>query len=249
MTTTLRLILHQLRFEQRIFWRTHSNVFITFALPLILLLSVSFAHGGAGHRREIVTGIIAVVVVGTAMQALAISLVFHREQGVLKRLGATPASHAVLLAARIASTTVVCMLVMVAIVIVAVVAMGVAPPHNPIVGALVTVFGVIAFSGMGLGLATIVPSADAAPAVTTTFYLVFMFVSGVFYPVSALPHPIRVAADILPMDNLVEPMRALWIEGHDAHGMALRLVVLAVWGLVGTLVALRWFRWQPAHEG
>ena len=47
----------------------------------------------------------------------------------------------------------------------------------------------------------------------------------------------------LPLTALNDALRAMILEGASLGSQSVRLLVLAVWGGVSFVLALRWFRW------
>src|SRR5215211_6832528 len=103
----MRLFLHQLRSEQLIFWRSREAAVFVFLFPLLLFLLLATVYDGTYNDHPLseylVGGLLGYGTANTAFGGLAITLVLRREQGVLKRVRATPLPPAVYLAAAIAS--------------------------------------------------------------------------------------------------------------------------------------------------
>ena len=73
------------------FWRNPSAAFFNFVLPLLFLaLFGAIFSGSQADLDVIVPGIAGMSIMTTTFVALAMNLVFLREQGVLKRLRGTP---------------------------------------------------------------------------------------------------------------------------------------------------------------
>ena len=73
------------------FWRNPSAAFFNFVLPLLLLAMFGAIFAGSQEDLDvIVPGIAGMSIMTTTFVALAMNLVFLREQGVLKRLRGTP---------------------------------------------------------------------------------------------------------------------------------------------------------------
>ena len=94
----VRLVLHQFRAEQRLFWRSRELAFFTFLLPIVFFLILGSAYGdeeieGADGYLYLLSGMIGYGAAATAFAGLALLLVIRRESGVLKRLRATPAAR------------------------------------------------------------------------------------------------------------------------------------------------------------
>jgi ABC-2 type transport system permease protein len=238
----LRVLRSQVRMEQRMFWRNHSGVTFTFVFPLLLLVFL----GMFADPDLLVPGIAALAVASTCFQALCIQLCFHRDQGVLKRIMATPLPPELLVAGKIVSAAVVVLIAIAAVFVLGVTAFGVSAPAHPaaLVGSLL--LGVAAFTALAFALASMVPNGDAAPAVTNAVQLPMLFVSGTFYPVEELPMVVQYLSWVTPLYQLVEPVRHAW---HGTGSMsAWPYLGLVAWTLVGLAVASRRFRWEPAGE-
>src|SRR5213078_750499 len=108
------LFLHELRTQQRLFWRNREAAFFTFFLPIIFFLIFGSISGNDTIKKEHVrakdfleAGMVGYGVASTAFAGLAITMVIRRESGVLKRIRATPLPPATYLLAVLASTFVV----------------------------------------------------------------------------------------------------------------------------------------------
>jgi ABC-2 type transport system permease protein len=87
------LFLHELRTEQRLFWRNREAAFFTFLLPIVFFLIFGSIYGNDIIKGENVrakafleAGMIGYGVASTAFAGLAITMVIRRESGVLKRI-------------------------------------------------------------------------------------------------------------------------------------------------------------------
>jgi ABC-2 type transport system permease protein len=95
----LTLLVHQIRYEQLSFWRNPQSAFFTFAFPVVIIVIFgavfhgsarsSFYFGLTGLQYYIPT-IAAVSVLGSCYSQLAIILSMRQQNGILKRLRATP---------------------------------------------------------------------------------------------------------------------------------------------------------------
>ena len=101
-------LLHQLRFEQKIFWRSREAAVFIFIFPLLLYALLGSVYGdeidGVPAVDVLLVGLFGYGAATTAFGGLAIMLVVRREAGVLKRLRSTPLSAPVYLLAVLLST-------------------------------------------------------------------------------------------------------------------------------------------------
>jgi len=104
------MLLHQLRFEQRVFWRSREAAVFVFIFPLLLYALLAAVYGGEidglPAADVLLSGLFGYGAANTALAGLAIILVGRREAGTLKRMRATPLPPAVYLAAVLLSTLV-----------------------------------------------------------------------------------------------------------------------------------------------
>ena len=95
---TRQLLLHQIRLNQKSFWRNPESAFFTFAMPLgvLLIFGATSANDTVPGRDDVdvltlfVPGILAFAIVVVAYGNLAATIALQRADGVLKRIRATP---------------------------------------------------------------------------------------------------------------------------------------------------------------
>jgi len=94
----------------------------------------------------------------------------------------------------------------------------------------------------------VIPTEDAAPAVTNATVLPLYFLSGVFIPQDELPNGVLDFSDIFPIRHFFEAMFTAWDPHTTGSGFEWgHLAVVAAWGLFGLVIAVRFFRWEPRH--
>ncbi|HEX2111311.1 MAG TPA: ABC transporter permease [Gaiellaceae bacterium] len=246
----IRLFIRELRTDQRLFWRSREAAFFTFLLPIILLVLLGSVYGdeddieGIRAGTYLLAGLLGYGVVSTAFASLAISLVIRRESGVLKRIRGTPLPTTVYLAALLASTLVIVALEAAAQLAVGRLVLDAGWPTEPGALALALVLGSLSFAALGLALTGAIRSAEGSSAVVNAVYLPATFICGVFFSVDSLPRLLEALAGLLPLTYLLELIRDAFTAGRlEASSEA--LAVLAGWGALGALLALRTFRWEP----
>jgi ABC-2 type transport system permease protein len=236
--------------QQRLFWRSRESAFFTFALPIILLLLLGSAYGdeevdGVQASTYLLAGFLGYGIVATAFAGLAISVVVRRESGILKRVRGTPLPPWVYLAALIASTFVVIALETIAQLLVGRYLLDAEWPEAPLSFAVAVILGVSTFAALGLAITGIVKSAEGSSAIVNAIYLPMAFISGVFFSRETMPGFLQAIADVLPLTYLLELLQEVFFGGDDLGSEAGSIVVLAAWGAVGFVFALRMFKWEP----
>jgi ABC-2 type transport system permease protein len=252
----MRLFVHELRAQQRIFWRNREAAFFTFFLPVIFFLIFGSIYGDSKIAREggiraagfLEAGMIGYGVAATCFAGLGISLVVRRESGVLKRVRATPLPPATYLSALLASTFVVFLIEAVLIVAIGRLLFSVALPDRPFSLLLALAIGAVAFAAMGLGLTGYVRSAEGSSAVVNFVYLPMAIISGTFFTPKEYPAFLRAIADVLPLTYFTKVMRELMVRHQHIWSQSGSLAIVLGWGVIGLIAAIRGFRWQP-REG
>lgn len=246
----IRLFLREVGNQQRLFWRSRESAFFTFLLPIILLLLLGSAYGddlqdGVKGATYLLAGLLGYGVVATAFAGLAITLVVRREAGVLKRVRGTPLPSGVYLAAVIASTLVVIGLETVAQLLVGVYVLGASWPLAPASFAGAILLGAAAFAALGLAITGAVRSSEGSSAIVNAIYLPMTFLSGAFFSQNTMPGFLEAIGDILPLTYLLRLLRDEFVDGRSLASAPGAVAVVALWGAVGLVLALRMFRWEP----
>jgi ABC-2 type transport system permease protein len=248
----VRLFLHELRVQQLLFWRNREAAFFTFFLPIIFFLMFGSIYGGDYIKKEHVkgapfleAGMIGYGVASTAFAGLAITMVIRRETGVLKRIRSTPLPPATYLVAVLVSTFVTFVIETALIILIGRALFDVAVPDRLFSLLAVLVLGALAFASLGLALTGVVRSAEGSSAVVNFVYLPMAIVSGTFFSTGSYPQFLRAIANVLPLTYFTKLTRDVMIRNHHVWSDLSSIGVVALWGVVGLLVAVRVFRWQP----
>jgi ABC-2 type transport system permease protein len=248
----LRLFVHQLRAEQRIFWRSREASLFIFIFPLLLYVLLSAVYSdtidGLPAEQVLLAGLIGYGCANTGFAGLAIQLVLRREGAILKRLRATPLPAAVYIGAVLASTLIVFVLQVVALFVLGRLFFG--APLPSALGSLVLaiVFGASVFAAIGVAAAALIRSAEGSSAVVNFVLLPMAFLTGAFGPTRSLGTFLRAVGDVLPLKYFVDLVNAIYLHSQGFWTKPGALAVLAAWGLAGLVVAVLKFRWEP-REG
>jgi ABC-2 type transport system permease protein len=249
----MRLLLHELRAQQLLFWRNREAAFFSFLFPIILLVLLGSVYGnedieGVRGSTYLLAGLIGYGVAATAFASLAITLVVRREAGLLKRVRGTPLSPRTYLAAVIGSMVTVIALQAAAQVLIGRFVLDAAWPASPGSFIVVLMMGAASFAALGLAVTTIVRTGEGSSAVVNAIYLPMAFISGAFFSPREMPRFLEVVSEALPLTYLLRLIRSTFIEGELLTSSPGAIAAVLVWGFVGLVVAARMFRWEP-REG
>ena len=257
--STAGLTLRQVGFENRSFWRNPPAAFFTFVFPLMFLLIFNLIFGGddipIGGGRTIsgstfyVPAIAAFSVITACYTNIAISVATARDLGILKRVRGTPLSPFAYLLARVIHSSAIALLLVGVVTLAGALFYGVDAPTGDLpLFVLTIVVGAAAFSALGLALTSVIPTAQAAPAVVNASVLPLLFISNVFIPVNRAPEWLETFSKLFPVRHYADAMSASFVPdtlGPDYVFDWTSLLVVALWGVAGLLLASRFFSWEP----
>jgi ABC-2 type transport system permease protein len=253
--SAVALVAHQFRYDQKTFWRNPASVFFTVLLPVMFLLifATIFGNdtieelGGIKTTTYYVPAIITLAVVSATMQSLAISLTVDRENGLLKRTRGTPLPTWIFIAGRVGNAVIVSVLSLVVVAVIGRLVYGVDIPWERLPAVLVTLLvGTAAFCCLGFALSAAIPSEDAAAPISNFALLPLYFLSGVFIPETEIPDGVLKFADVFPIRHFFEAFFTAWSPTTVGAGFEwVDLAIVAAWGAVGLVLAMRFFRWEP----
>jgi ABC-2 type transport system permease protein len=199
---------------------------------------------GARYIDWLIPGLLGMNIMGTGMWSIGFSVVWARSRRVLKRLAATPMSRRDYLLAQMLARLVFLGLEAGALLGFAVLVFSV-----PVRGALVTLvavvlLGALAFSGLGLLVASRARTIEAASGWMNFAMLPMWVVSGVFFSSAHFPAATQPFIHALPLTALNDALRAVMLDGAAARAVGSELAILAAWTGVSFAVALKIFRWK-----
>jgi ABC-2 type transport system permease protein len=249
--TYVRLLVRQIRYENRAFWRNPAAAFFTFAFPLLFMFVFQAIFGaqveGSGLTAAafFTPGIVAFSIVNACFTSLAMTTVAVREEGILKRIRGTPLPSLVYLSARIAHAVLVGLLLVVVVATFGALAYGVAFPWSELPLLIVTLFlGSACFCALGLAISGLVPNERAAPAVVNAIILPLLFISDVFLRIPP-DNTLAAVGNLFPVRHFAIALQGIWTPAINGPLDPIDLAWVAAWAVLGLIVALRTFRWEP----
>lgn len=247
----LSLARRQVVAEQRSFWRNPAAAGFTIIFPLMLLIVFASLNSGSrirelGNIRFIeyyVPGILAYAVIAACFMSLAMNLTRQRDEGILKRKRATPLPAWALIAGLVGSAIIIAFALSVATIVLGMVVYGNHAPSHVLWLVLVIVLGAITFASLGVAITSVIPNADAAPAIINIVVLPLVFLSGTFFPIGS--RTLDNISNVFPVRPFQQALFASFDPNHAAaHPPWHDLVTLGLWAALGVVVAARTFRWD-----
>jgi ABC-2 type transport system permease protein len=247
----VRLLLRQLRYENRAFWRNPAAAFFTFVFPLIFMVVFNAIFGeqsfGQGLKPAafFTPAIVAFAVVNACCTNLAILVTTVREEGILKRVRGTPLPEWVYLAARIGQAALTGLLLVAVVAIFGAFVYGVPFPSERLPQLLlVLVLGSACFCALGLAISGVIPNERAAPAVVNAIVLPLLFISDVFIKLPA-DSTLALVGNLFPVRHLALALQSIWTPEITGALNYVDVAWVAGWAVAGLLLAMRTFSWDP----
>jgi ABC-2 type transport system permease protein len=254
-----QLVLHQLRYDLLVIWRDPRSRFFTIVLPVIFMVLLTSLFGN--HTIHVngqtikastyyVPGISTLGIMSASFVNLVLTITAQRESGVLKRRRSTPVPAWVLIASRALTSVIVSIVLVVVIVAIGRIIYSVHLPTSTLPAFVLGVaVGAASFCCLSFAVSTFIPSEDAAQPIIQAIILPLYFISGVFVPKDQLSSVLRDIANVFPVSHLNNALFEAFDPATTGSGVAgTDLLVLAVWGAAGLLIALRRFSWAPQAE-
>ncbi|MGA7420193.1 MAG: ABC transporter permease [Acidimicrobiales bacterium] len=249
----VKLVGRQVRYEQLSFWLNPIGAAFTVGFSVVFLILLGASAGNShiafyGNIRLVqyyVPGFAAYGVMAACFNILAITLVNRREMGLLKRLRLSPLPTWALLTAIVVSSMVIAAVEVVILLAVGRLGFNVHFPDN--VGAFVVaiVVGMVSFSALGVAMSTLVPNQDAAGPIVSIIFFVLLFLSGLWFPLKPGSGLAQFSA-YFPVHHFITAVFAPFNTQKGASPWAWHdLLIVAIWGAVGAIVAVRRWKWSP----
>ncbi|MEE6179527.1 ABC transporter permease [Mycobacterium sp. 050134] len=235
-----KMLAAQFGLELKLLLRNGEQLLLTMFIPITLLVGLTLLpFGEFGHNRAatFVPVIMALAVISTAFTGQAIAVAFDRRYGALKRLGATPLPVWGIIAGK--SMAVVTVVFLQSIILGAIgFALGWRPAPAALgLGAAVIALGTAGFAALGLLLGGTL-RAEIVLAVANLMWFVFAGLGALTVETRMIPASVKWLSRLTPSGALTEALSRAMALSVDWFGVA----VLAAWGALAALAALRWFR-------
>jgi len=207
--------------------------------------SQSSSEPGSRYIDFLIPGLLGMNLMNSGMWGVGFAIVEMRQRKLLKRFVATPMRRSDFLLA-LTSSRLVLMVIEVGLLL----GFGVLVFHMRLQGyrSILSVLalaslGAISFGGVGLLTACRAQKIESVSGLINLVMMPMWIFSGVFFSYQKFPAMAQPFIKALPLTALNDALRATIIEGASLGSQSGRLLVLAIWGGVSFVLALRWFRW------
>jgi ABC-2 type transport system permease protein len=239
-----------LRSEIKLYGRDLANVLLSIVFPPVLLVVLGLVpsfrevNPDLDGLRVIDLYVPVVVLISLVTAALLIFppiLTSYRELGILRRMSTTPVRPSTLLFTQMWLNGVMALFTAVLCLIVGWLVFDVALPRQVGGYVLALLLAAAASLAMGALVAALAKTARHATGIGVAVYFPALFCTGLWIPVRAMPDTLATVVEFTPFGAAAIAL------GQAAAGDWpdwFYLAVLAVWAVVTSAAAIRWFRWE-----
>jgi len=208
------------------YWRDKTRIISTLFMPLMFLvifgagLSKTLATGnfGVDFTQFMYPGIVAMSVMSVAFFS-TVSTVWDREFGFLKEILVAPVSRvAIAFGKTLGATTIASIQALILLILAPFIGVTI---HFVIIPQLVLFMLLLAFaiSGMGLLISSLMKTTESFGLVMQVLIFPMFFISGAFFPLTAVPSWMKVLSYINPLTYGVDAMRQILLGNQVAENI------------------------------
>ncbi|HET6532001.1 MAG TPA: ABC transporter permease [Actinoplanes sp.] len=227
--------------ELRSVARDTAGLIIPIGLPMLILVTNALAVPAEALGAYLLPLVLTIVIATIGVINLPSFLAAYRTSGVLRRLAVTPVRPAAILGAHLVAGLIQITAGVVLAVVVAIAGLGATPPADPVLTVAVLLLATLAMFAVGLLIAAVAPTANAALATGLVVFFAMGAAGGMFGPPGNLPEALARAGTVVPFGAAVRAIGGAW---DGAGPDAAPLLSLAVCVLVPGSAAIRFFRWS-----
>ena len=199
---------------------------------------------GARYIDFLIPGLVGLNLMGSGMWGLGFAVVQARTRKLLKLLAATPMRRTHFLLSFMLSRLIFLALEVVAVIGFGWIAFGVSVHGSILELGVISLVGAMSFAGLGLLVAARPQTIEGVSGLMNLVMLPMWLLSGTFFAATRFPEFWQPVIQALPLTALNDALRANINEGLPLAASLPDVLVMAAWGSVSFLLALRWFRWQ-----
>lgn len=215
----------------------------------VVTIQQTMVAGGRRYRMIdfFLPGMIGFSLIGAAVFGIAFSFYSLRETLVLKRMYSTPVQKQyIILGESLAKVIFQLMTVVVLI------GFGYYAYHFTLANGIFTFIdmlvlsfiALLVFMGFGFFITAIAKNQNVIPIYANLFMFPQYFLSGTFFPKTALPPFLQPIIQFLPLTALNDAMRNVAFEGASLLSCWPQILILVVWGILIYAVTTKVFRWE-----
>lgn len=193
----------------------------------------------------LIPGIVAMAIMQMGVFSIVFVLVQYRKKGIMKRLLVTPMKSVDFIAGQVLTRIFVSIMQVVVIVGVAVLVFDINVVGNYFLILLLVSLGSLLFISMGFAMSSFAKTEESAAPIANIVVFPMLFLSGVFFPIEAMPAWLQGISKYLPLTYLANGLRSVMTEGVKITAIKSDVLGLLVWSIIMIIFAILFFRLNP----
>lgn len=239
-----------LQTETKVAWRVPLGLALGVAVPILVLVIFGLipamnkpakSLGGLTYFGVYYPILIGFVIAILSLISLPTHLATYRQQGILRRMSATPVPPAWMLAAQVIINLALAVVALAILIVSATAGFGVGAPGSPGGFTVALILTIAAMFAIGLWISAVARTAGSAGAIGQLFLYPLLFFAGVWFPQERMPPVLQHISEWSPLGASV---RALQDSMQGTFPSAASLLILAGWAVLFGFLAVRFFRWE-----
>lgn len=198
----------------------------------------------ASYIDWFVPGILGFSLMNTGIIGISTAFVSFREKGILRRIKVTPFALWKFILARIVAALLVALVTSGILVGIGWLVWGLTVHGNPLLIVCALILSALAFLAIGYAIAAIARNTETAASYANLITFPMMFLSGVFFPLGAMPDWLQPLIQVMPLKYAVEALREQMLYGRGIGAIWQDLLILAGVFAVFLAFAVRFFKWD-----
>jgi ABC-2 type transport system permease protein len=199
---------------------------------------------GSRYIDFVVPGLLGMNLMGSAIWGMGFSIVESRQKKLLKRLVASPMPRWQYLASYLLSRLSMLVIEVVGFLGFARLVFGVPFRGSLWQLGLLCVLTSLAFSALGLLVASRAKTMEAASGLMNLVMLPMWILSGVFFSAARFPAVVQPVVRALPLTAAIDALRGNMLQAMNLGQLTTQMAILLTWLVLSFAVALRIFRWR-----
>jgi len=192
----------------------------------------------------VVPGLLAFSIMNIAIAGSGYNIVEYRRKGILKRLFVTPILPRDFIGGLVLSRLLICLVQLTGLILAAIFLFHVIFVGNMLALYLFILLGTVVFLCIGFCLGSIAKSQQAIIAIGNLVTFPQMILSGIFFPIEALPDLVQPLAKLLPLSYISTGIREIAINDASLLELLPQLVGVSIWAVIVLVLSIRMFVWK-----
>jgi len=192
----------------------------------------------------VVPGLLAFSIMNIAIAGSGFNIVEYRRKGILKRLFVTPIQPRDFIGGLVIARLSICLVQITGLILAAIFLFHVVFVGNLLSLYLFILVGTVIFLCIGFCLGSLARTQQAIMAIGNLVTFPQMILSGIFFPIEALPDLVQPLAKMLPLSFISTGLREIAINGAGLLELVPSIIGMGLWAVVLLVLSIRLFVWK-----